>query len=79
MKTLNVESKIKGKKIIKKLGIKAQSNYDLDHLLQTEDFEIYGVFVGGGSRYFNIDEIGISRQDLAEKYGIMYTPEGIML
>ena len=77
MKTLNVGSKIRGKKIIKKLAIKAESNCDLDHILQTEDMEIYGVFVGG-SRYFNIDEVGISKQDLSEKYGITYNPEGLM-
>ena len=72
MKTLNVGSKINGKKIIKKLAIKAESNCDLDHILQTEDFKIYGIFVKG-SRYFNIHEVGISKQDLTEKYGVIYS------
>ena len=61
--------KINGEKIIKKVGIKADRNSDIDHLLITEKNNIFAITVTG-KKYFNIKDFGLTKEDIEARYGI---------
>ena len=60
--------KIYGERVLKKVGVKATSNYDIDHLLITEK-NIYAISVTG-KKYWNIKSEGLTKEDIEAHYGI---------
>ena len=69
MRVRNVGEKIYGEKIIKKVGVKADRNSDIDHLLITEKNNIFAITVTG-QRYRNIKDFSLSKEDIEARYGI---------
>ena len=69
MRVRNEGEKIKGEKIIKKVCIKADRNSDIDHLLITEKNNIFAITVTG-QKYWNIEEYGISKEEVEARYGV---------
>ena len=69
MRVRNEGEKIKGEKIIKKVGIKADRNSDIDHLLITEKNNIFAITVTG-KKYFNIKDFGLTIEDIEARYGV---------
>ena len=60
--------KIYGERVLKKVGVKATGNYDIDHLLITEN-NIYAISVTG-KKYWNIKSRGLTKEDIEKKYGV---------
>ena len=69
MRVRNEGEKIEGKKIIKKVCIKADRNSDIDHLLITEKNNIFAITVAGKA-YWNIKEYGIRKEEVEARYGV---------
>lgn len=56
------------KKEIRKIPLKAKANSDIDHILVTSK-GIFAITVTG-KRYFNIKDIGLTKEDIEARYGI---------
>ena len=61
-------TKIYGERVLKKVGVKATGNYDIDHLLITEN-NIYAISVTG-KKYWNIKSEGLTKEDIEIRYGV---------